>query len=289
MQDVSYAQFFLMCFLAIQLTPTIYVDSEWKPIRKAINPAFSQRMSISFIPQFVKHFDQFSDKLEPYIGKGEFDINEISIDIGINLILETNFMHDHFQDERMDPQLFEDYEDNVCTRVFKAYLHPDFLYNNSQLGKEDRVIIDKMRGIFRSVIELRRQNLLKGSSEPVDESKHYFVDKIMKYQKDSLKDDDDISIDNAITVFMAGYETSAMTISYVVLMLAIFPEIDAKIEAEIFENYKPGDEIDYDLLKRFTYLDMVIKETLRIFPVAPLTARENMEDVYIGKVLFKNW
>lgn len=242
-------------------------------------------MSISFIPAFVKHFDYFTDKIEPLVGKESFDINDISIEIGMNLILETNFMHHDFTDTEMDAQIFEDYEDNVCDRVFKGYLHLDFIYNRSKLGHDDRILMKKMRSVFQRVIDLRRENVLR-DGQPIGENAHYFVDKMLKYQKDVAAKDDNMSIDNGITVFMAGYETSAMTISYVVLMLAMHPEIDAKVEQEIFENYTPGDEIDYELLKRFEYLDMVIKETLRVFPVAPLTARENMEDVHIGKIDF---
>lgn len=64
-------------------------------------------------------------------------------------------------------------------------------------------------------------------------------------------------------------------------MLAMHPEIDFKVEKELNENYKLGDEVDYDLLKRLPYLDMVVKETLRLFAPAPFIPREALYDVEI--------
>lgn len=75
--------------------------------------------------------------------------------------------------------------------------------------------------------------------------------------------------------------------SYTCLMLAMHPEIDKKVEEEIFEHYTPGDEITHDFLKNFPYLEQVLKEAMRLFPPAPLTLRESMKEVEfdgIGKL-----
>lgn len=51
--------------------------------------------------------------------------------------------------------------------------------------------------------------------------------------------------------------------SYTIMMLAMYPEIDKKVEQEIFEHYTPGDEITNELLKKMTYLEQVLKEAMR--------------------------
>lgn len=243
-------------------------------------------MSIGFIPHFVKHFKNFEQEVASWIGKGEFDINEISNNVGIRLILETQFLTENFEDERLEAQLFEDYEDNVCQRIFRAYIQPDFLYHLSNTGRADKKIESKMRGIFGKVIKNRRKQKVieeaEGNGYSADK-KPYFVDELIRFTDDNKLGHDEVLVENGITVFMAGYETSAMTMSYVALMLAMYPEIDAKVEKEIFENYRPGDEINYEMLKNFPYLEMVIKETMRLFPTAPMTIRRCMEDVYISK------
>lgn len=243
-------------------------------------------MSIGFIPQFIEHFKNFEDEVASWVGKGEFDINEISNLVGIRLILETQFLTKDFDDSRLKPQLFEDYEDNVCQRIFRAYIQPDFLYHFSDTGRADKRIEANMRGIFEKVIKQRRISKIIEESDGTGYSadkKPYLVDELIRFTDENKLGHDGVLVENGITVFMAGYETSAMTMSYVALMLALHPEIDARVEKEIFENYRPGDEINYEMLKKFPYLEMVIKETMRLYPTAPMTIRRCMDDVYISK------
>lgn len=67
-------------------------------------------------------------------------------------------------------------------------------------------------------------------------------------------------------------------------MLAFHPDIDAKVHAEIQEHYEEGTYLDYNTVKKCQYLNMFCKEVLRIFPVAPLIMRDNMEDIEIDGI-----
>lgn len=67
-------------------------------------------------------------------------------------------------------------------------------------------------------------------------------------------------------------------------MLAMHPEVDAKLEDEIFTFYSGESAIDYDLIKQLTYLDMVLKETLRLFPSSPISPRESISDAYVENI-----
>lgn len=109
---------------------------------------------------------------------------------------------------------------------------------------------------------------------------------MMRYSTEQKLPNDSVLIENMMTIFAAVYETAALSISYAILMLALHPEIDSKVEKEIFEHYKLGDEITYEMLKKLTYMDMVIKETLRLFPPAPITLRENLSPTYVCKFKF---
>lgn len=81
-----------------------------------------------------------------------------------------------------------------------------------------------------------------------------------------------------------GYETTALSISHTVLLLAIHQDIQDKVVAELNEVYYDENELpDYDILSKLVYTEMVIKESLRFFPVAPLIVRETTGDVPLGK------
>lgn len=77
-------------------------------------------------------------------------------------------------------------------------------------------------------------------------------------------------------------DTSTHTIGFALLMLAMHPEIDQKVYEDITNFYKPGDELDPEIIKKMTYLDMVVKETLRLFAISSVTMRESLTDTIVG-------
>lgn len=66
-------------------------------------------------------------------------------------------------------------------------------------------------------------------------------------------------------------------------MLAMHPKIDETLYSEITEYYKIGDDLNYGTVKKMSYLDMVVKEVLRLFPVVPVTAKESLCDTFVGE------
>ena len=66
----------------------------------------------------------------------------------------------------------------------------------------------------------------------------------------------------AYAFFVAGFETSATTISYALYELAINREIQDKLREEFDEEYtKHGGNFTYENIKKMNYLDKVIKGT----------------------------
>jgi cytochrome P450 len=75
-------------------------------------------------------------------------------------------------------------------------------------------------------------------------------------------------------------------ISEAILMLAMHPEVQQKVVDEIKSVFgSSGAPIDYESLNQCKYLDFVVKETMRLFPVLPVSAREATEDIEAGWLL----
>lgn len=67
-------------------------------------------------------------------------------------------------------------------------------------------------------------------------------------------------------------------------MLAIHPDVQRKVVNELKEVFGSADtNIVYDSLNKLAYLDMVFKETMRLFPVLPLSARKSTDEFDIRK------
>ncbi|XKL64936.1 hypothetical protein PGB90_005022 [Kerria lacca] len=93
---------------------------------------------------------------------------------------------------------------------------------------------------------------------------------------------DDIS-DEITTILFAGSETTAITIGFTLLMLAIREDIQDKVYAELYEVY--GDSDKYPTLEdlsKLHFLEQCIKESLRRVSVAPLSIRTTNEDITLS-------
>lgn len=89
-----------------------------------------------------------------------------------------------------------------------------------------------------------------------------------------------VQVKNEMTVmFSAGADTSAHAMSFALLLIAMFPEVQEKMYQEIirYQEILQKEEIPYirrQDLNMLTYMDQVLNESLRLFPPTPLNARE---------------
>jgi cytochrome P450 len=85
--------------------------------------------------------------------------------------------------------------------------------------------------------------------------------------------------DEAMTLFLAGHETTANALSWALYLLAKNPAARARLEAEVDAL---GRVPSYEDLKQLPWTLAVVKETLRLYPPAYILARRTIEDVTIG-------
>ncbi|XP_073150829.1 cytochrome P450 71AU50-like [Henckelia pumila] len=119
---------------------------------------------------------------------------------------------------------------------------------NNKENKEDFDFVDTMVGIMESDIKIDRRHV-----------------------KAVLLD-----------MFIAGMDTSATAVEWALSELVRHPRVMKKLQEELESIVGLDEMIDESHIDDFPYLDMVIKETLRLHPVAPLLLpHESMEDCVI--------
>ena len=84
---------------------------------------------------------------------------------------------------------------------------------------------------------------------------------------------------------IAGYETTSTALSYLTYVLATHPDEQLKLHQHI-EDHLPstaeGGMPTYDDIVDMDYLDMFIRETLRMYPIAPIVInRQSAEEFHI--------
>jgi cytochrome P450 len=97
--------------------------------------------------------------------------------------------------------------------------------------------------------------------------------------------EEELLLDELITLFFAGHETTAVALTWLAHLLATHPEATGRLTAELDQTLGQRP-ITFADLADLPYLDAVIKETLRLYPPAFGFGREVQEPFTIGPTQF---
>jgi cytochrome P450 len=87
--------------------------------------------------------------------------------------------------------------------------------------------------------------------------------------------------DEVMTIFAAGFETTAVVLAWAWLLVSQHPEVEEKLFAEVdsvLEGHAPTSED----IPRLRYTKMILEETMRLYPSAWIFTRTNLEADTIG-------
>ena len=90
----------------------------------------------------------------------------------------------------------------------------------------------------------------------------------------------ELAVDNAMTFYLAGHETTANAVTWALFLLSEQPELQDRVAAESEAALGAGQ--DAGLPDRLPLLRMVLEETLRLYPPAPRMDRQAVEADRLG-------
>ncbi|XP_062557032.1 uncharacterized protein LOC134221879 [Armigeres subalbatus] len=268
--------------------------SIWKVHRKLLSPCFSPAILSSFVSIFNTKSEILVQRLEKNIGNGAFnlfgDISRCTLDmicattLGTNMDLQSNEGTEFIK-------AIEDACELINSRLYKFWLHPEWIYQKTKYYKEEKDCYLKAYKMSHKILELKQEariNLKKPSSnDKIDLKKpQIYIDQILRLAEDTDVFDDRAIRDELDTIIVGGNETSALTLSHVMLMLAIHQDVQQKVYNEIVNvlgSRDPTIAVNNDHLPKLIYTEMVMKETMRLFPVGPIVARTCTAPTRISK------
>ncbi|XP_049278494.1 cytochrome P450 4C1-like isoform X2 [Anopheles funestus] len=253
---------------------------KWRVHRKLIQPTFNQSILRSFIPVFEKKAETLVLRLSELAEKDQpFDIYRFTAKCTLDMIFATTLGTDmHIQEASTCRYLdiLEELFEIVTIRIANVFLHPQWLFCCTSLYRKE---VKALKEFCRPAKTILHEKRTTGMLSECSDKPFSLVDQLQSTTLDSEAIEKEI-----IAIIFAGNETSALTVANTILLLAMHPEVQGKLFNELRINCGlEVENINNETLNRLTYMEMVLKESLRFLPIVPLVARKISEEIDLGE------
>uniref|UniRef100_A0A5B6ZL61 Cytochrome P450 CYP749A22-like n=1 Tax=Davidia involucrata TaxID=16924 RepID=A0A5B6ZL61_DAVIN len=254
---------------------------KWAKLRKLANHAFRAESLKNMIPAMIASVDMMLERWKQYEGK-EVDVFEEFRVLTSEVISRTAFGSSYLEGKDIFEMLMK-LGIIIVRNAFKIRL-PGL---SKFLKSSDDIESDKLeRGIRDSIIGIikKRENAMHGE---VDNFGNDFLGLLVKANHDADEDNritvEDV-VDECKTFYFAGHETTSTLLSWTILLLAIHTDWQEKVRQEVlklFGQQHPNSEG----IGRLKTMNMIINESLRLYPPVVSFARKVKREVKLGKFI----
>ncbi|XP_055308985.1 cytochrome P450 4V2-like [Sitodiplosis mosellana] len=264
--------------------------STWKLHRRALNPTLGPKMVKSFMPIFNEKFQKMADLMERQIGNN-VDMHQIMFRASIDTIMCGSFgvnwtMQNRRGDEIHDLIIY--IMQDVQKRIQRVWLWNP-IYKLTQDYKMEMSKFHAFYQFVRTALENKRMDLAEKLEHGEDElaiakqnNNQNYLQKCLQLELEQKWTNENVC-EEMDTIFVASVDTSATILCGISLMLAIHQEYQERVVDEMREIFDDVNEpVTNDHLSRMTFLELVIKESMRYFPIAPFIGRECTADFEIN-------
>ena len=161
------------------------------------------------------------------------------------------------------------------------FLRGNYLFPKLPVGKEHDQCLNILHGFTKNVIQQRMKS--KGDLTKISK-RMAFLDVLMHAKTEDGKELSLDDIQEEVDTFMfEGHDTTAAAMTWATYLIGRHPGVQRRLHEELDAIF--GDDktrpVTMDDIKKFEYLERVIKESLRIFPAVPFMSRIISEDCEI--------
>ncbi|ODQ63276.1 cytochrome P450 [Nadsonia fulvescens var. elongata DSM 6958] len=144
---------------------------------------------------------------------------------------------------------------NLCVKRLENQIY--YYYNNEDFKKARKVVHNYADKIINNVFELYNSGRLYSEYKTFS---YVFLYELVKETRDPI-----VLRDQRLSILIAGRDTTAILISWVIYSLALDPQTWSKLRQEVGKTFGPGPETI-----SAKYLQYVLEEALRPYPPVPM-------------------
>lgn len=245
--------------------------AEWKWQRQAAAPVFRQQDLLRLVPDFVRAATRLVERWRaaPGVQAIDRDMTRATFEVISSTLLPST-------DASLGP-VFE-----RSMGAFQRGAGWGILYASTGMPRwlprpgmlSAARAASRLRGATQSVLRESRA----GKARPED-----LLPRLVSARdpETGRSMDDTRLVDNLLTFYLAGHETTARALAWTLYLLARSPGWSSLLEEEI-AKVTGGNPVAPEHIDRLTLVQQVLKESMRLYPPAPLMARQAIEDSELG-------
>lgn len=234
---------------------------QWKRQRRSVAPIFRKRHMTALAPLITEAIQDFSVQLDTV---SELDLSPAMADMTFDVLAKALLG---------DPKGLDRKRLKTSTRAVvtgAGTLRPDDLLPWPRWVP--RPMTPKGSAALRRLKRAADDLLAERERHPADD----LVGLLIGAENLSKRE----QRDNLIGFFIAGHETTALTLTWALYLVGRHAPTQERLCAEVRSVCGSGP-VQYDDLPKLTFTQAVIDETLRLYPPAPILNREAQEEVSV--------
>jgi cytochrome P450 len=245
---------------------------EWLQRRRMYQPALNNTAIRSYFSLIDNCIEGMMDRINDSLHKSDqVNITQLMTDVTVSILGKTLFS--------IDMELGSHVYDDIATimewigdrRLRHPFVVP--LAIKTHRNRKFLNAVASMDGFIYDIIHEKQ----KTSSGNEDLLSRFMQNEEFDGQKISSKS----LRDEAMTIFLAGHETSANVLNWTFYLLAIHSEVQHKVYSEI--KAMGEQSLSYEDIRKFPYLIQVLNESMRMYPPVWHFGRVAEKDDYIGE------
>uniref|UniRef100_A0A182LYD8 Cytochrome P450 n=1 Tax=Anopheles culicifacies TaxID=139723 RepID=A0A182LYD8_9DIPT len=266
---------------------------KWFTHRKVITPGFHFKILENFVPVFNRQAEAFCAKLERLSERSGKAVNifpELKL-LTLGIICETamGVGVDGDTQQSYYTQIVEELSSILYWRMFNVFVNIDALFRLTRTSKRFDELVKKSWNFTLDMIDKRRKiNQLeeqnrgsdgRNEDESFGKRKRALLDTLLEARIEGKSLTDEEIREEVDTFTFAGHDTTASAMTFILYNVAKHPIVQERIYQEIVSEIgEDFCELSLSSLNNLHYMELAIKESLRLFPPVPVIARIATED-----------
>ncbi|XP_045768331.1 cytochrome P450 4C1-like [Maniola jurtina] len=273
----------------------ISLGSKWQQRRKMLTKAFHFNILKKYAEIFKAGAERLVKRVEKETVKDKTDVMTLVYPMALRIVCETSMGLSMVEDSPLMKRYFQSastFGECFALRMAKAWLQNNFIFNLTKLAKIQKSAVDDLHQLTTNVINDRRKMLEDNNIKQVDDNNDSvtydnnenlaMLDLLLRNEKTGLINSEGIR-EEVDTFMFAGFDTTTLTHTYMTMAIANEPEIQDKLYKEQQRIFGDSQRLPTtEDLNEMKYLENCIKETLRIYAIAPLIMRHLVKDTVLS-------